>query len=266
MTKNEMARQIVKQLFNLDTLPAADNVNVLKQARAKKWIVEDRYEMALAAEDAQSCGPTTPDQIERATKAAAKQMKTSKPKLDIVVQIRSDHGLEHVEAEAAYEAARERVSAEMRNDGELLGFTIRDLMDEVRAFEKDTASHERTGENARAYRATMDKVGREIAMLTTNATTNASKMLDAVTPRTIVRAFYNALLHADRSPKAEQSPKAERKGTGKFRLVREFMSGQITSDHDSNGAAINVRDNEIAAEKTFNGRRPHEHHIYEVTA
>lgn len=137
MTKIEMSRRIVKQLYRMDDLPPADHFKVKRQARAPKAVVEHLFELAVAAE-----------------KAAASDM----------------------------------VPERFRGDSS----TIAKVM--------------------------------------------------ALASRT------------------------RRLGTGTFRLVRNFMSGQITSDHPSEAEAIATRDSEIAEGKTWAGNlRPSEHRIYEIT-
>ena len=49
MTKLEMARVIVKALYNMDDLPAINNVHVQRQAKQRKTVLEHRHKLALAA-------------------------------------------------------------------------------------------------------------------------------------------------------------------------------------------------------------------------
>ena len=46
LNKNDMARVIIQALYNLDELPAKDNVHVKRQARKKKEILEEGYQKA----------------------------------------------------------------------------------------------------------------------------------------------------------------------------------------------------------------------------
>lgn len=49
MTKNEMARKIVQELYAMDTLAAPDNVHVVRLSRRKADNLADLYEQALRA-------------------------------------------------------------------------------------------------------------------------------------------------------------------------------------------------------------------------
>jgi len=79
------------------------------------------------------------------------------------------------------------------------------------------------------------------------------------------KATLERQLELAEKAEAAQLAAANEERTGKWIVVREFATGQLTSEHDTEAEANEIRDAEIAEGKTFRGGRvPSEYRVYQA--